>query len=444
MKKTGFFYAKKAIFILCLIWLALLNEAVSLNVSRIKEEAQAVADSAQEKQAKLAADSAQEKQEKLAADSTQEEQTKPVEDVDRDETVRVLIRNTDQQSYYHSAVVLTYQGEERTYTTDSQELKEGSVVLSAEEGIAVSSVERQEGTPVYRGCIEIIAEDEGLLLINELPVEQYLEGVVPSEMPSSYPAEALKAQAVCARTYAWKQIQEKRLEEYGADVDDSVNFQVYQNIFPQESTTNAVSETKGEVICQDKELIEAYYFSTSAGVTSTDEVWGAKEAASYLKSVPCAFDAQEPWSAWKVEIPWDQLQTNARKYTDPEAALKSIQITRKNQSGAVIGLWVTTDRGSFSLAEEYDIREFLSPSGCTIYGKDGAVMTGDALLLSAYFSMELYPGEKVCISGKGYGHGVGMSQNGAKAMAEQGYTYREILDYFFQDIEILQAEQVSG
>lgn len=432
MKKTGFFYAKKAIFILCLIWLALLNEAVSLNVSRIKEEAQAVADSAQEKQAKL------------AADSTQEEQTKPVEDVDRDETVRVLIRNTDQQSYYHSAVVLTYQGEERTYTTDSPELKEGSVVLSAEEGIAVSSVERQEGTPVYRGCIEIIAEDEGLLLINELPVEQYLEGVVPSEMPSSYPAEALKAQAVCARTYAWKQIQEKRLEEYGADVDDSVNFQVYQNIFPQESTTNAVSETKGEVICQDKELIEAYYFSTSAGVTSTDEVWGAKEAASYLKSVPCAFDAQEPWSAWKVEIPWDQLQTNARKYTDPEAALKSIQITRKNQSGAVIGLWVTTDRGSFSLAEEYDIREFLSPSGCTIYGKDGAVMTGDALLLSAYFTMELYPGEKVCISGKGYGHGVGMSQNGAKAMAEQGYTYREILDYFFQDIEILQAEQVSG
>lgn len=432
MKKTGFFYAKKAIFILCLIWLALLNEAVSLNVSRIKEEAQAVADSAQEKQAKL------------AADSTQEEQTKPVEDVDRDETVRVLIRNTDQQSYYHSAVVLTYQGEERTYTTDSPELKEGSVVLSAEEGIAVSSVERQEGTPVYRGCIEIIAEDEGLLLINELPVEQYLEGVVPSEMPSSYPAEALKAQAVCARTYAWKQIQEKRLEEYGADVDDSVNFQVYQNIFPQESTTNAVSETKGEVICQDKELIEAYYFSTSAGVTSTDEVWGAKEAASYLKSVPCAFDAQEPWSAWEVEIPWDQLQTNARKYTDPEAALKSIQITRKNQSGAVIGLWVTTDRGSFSLAEEYDIREFLSPSGCTIYGKDGAVMTGDALLLSAYFSMELYPGEKVCISGKGYGHGVGMSQNGAKAMAEQGYTYREILDYFFQDIEILQAEQVSG
>lgn len=432
MRKTGFFYAKKAIFILCLIWLALLNEAVSLNVSRIKEEAQTVADNVQEIP------------EKPAKDSVQEVPAKLEKDVDSSETVRVLIRNTDQQSYYHSAVTLTYQGEERTYTADSPELKEGSVVLCAEEGIAVSSVKRQDGIPVYRGSLEIKAENEGLLLINELSMEQYLEGVVPSEMPSSYPSEALKAQAVCARTYAWKQIQEKRLEEYGADVDDSVNFQVYQNIFPQESTTKAVKDTKGEVICQNKELIEAYYFSTSAGATSTDEVWGAREAASYLKSVPCTFDAQEPWSAWEVEIPWDQLQTNARKYTASEAALKSIQITRKNQSGAVIGLWVTTDSGSFSLSEEYDIREFLSPSGCTIHGKDGAVMTGDALLLSAYFTMELYPGEKVYISGKGYGHGVGMSQNGAKAMAEQGYTYREILDYFFQDIEILQAEQVSG
>lgn len=438
MKKTGFFYVKKIIFVLCLIWLALLNEAVSLNVSRIKEEAQAVVENAEQLQKKTLADAVPEKETEAKEENIKEQKTK------EQKTIRVLIRNTDQQSYFHSAVTLTYQGEERTYTAESPELKEGPVILCAEEGISVSSVKRQEGTPIYRGNIEIKAENEGLLLINELPIEQYLESVVPSEMPSSYPSEALKAQAVCARTYAWKQIQEKRLEEYGADVDDSVSFQVYQNIFPKESTTNAVAETKGEVLCQNEELIEAYYFSTSAGATSTDEVWGAKEAASYLKSVSCTFDAGEPWSSWEVEIPWDQLQSNAREYLDSEAVLKNIQITRKNQSGAVIGLWVVTDRGNFTLSEEYEIREFLSPLGCTVHGKDGAVMTGDALLLSAYFTMELYPGEKVQISGKGYGHGVGMSQNGAKAMAEQGYTYREILDYFFKDIEIKQAEQVSG
>lgn len=442
MRKTGFFYARKVIYILCLIWLALLNEAVSLNVSRIKEKAGVVAENAEKIKIKSGKNADRDVVTEISESDVTGQWREAVET--QEETIRVLIRNTEQQSCYHSAVTLTYHGEERTYTTESPELKDGPVVLCAEEGIAVTSVKRQEGTPVYRGNVEIKAESEGLLLINELPVEQYLEGVVPSEMPSSYPPEALKVQAVCARTYAWKQMQEKRLEEYGADVDDSVNFQVYQNVFPKESTTNAVNDTRGEVICQNKELIEAYYFSTSAGETSTDEVWGAKEAASYLKSVPCTFDSQEPWSAWEVEIPWDQLQTNARKYTDPEAVLKSIQITRKNQSGAVLGLWVVTDKGSFSLSEEYEIREFFSPSGCTIHGKDGAVMTGDALLLSAYFTMELYPGEKVSLSGKGYGHGVGMSQNGAKAMAQQGYTYREILDYFYQDIEILQAEKVLG
>ena len=76
-------------------------------------------------------------------------------------------------------------------------------------------------------------------MINELPLETYLEAVVPSEMPSGYHKEALKAQAVCARTYAWKQMQEGRLSKYGADVDDSVNYQVYQNIAPQQATSEA-------------------------------------------------------------------------------------------------------------------------------------------------------------------------------------------------------------
>ena len=98
-------------------------------------------------------------------------------------------------------------------------------------------------------------------------------------MPSGYEKEALKAQAVCARTYAWIHMQEHGLEEYGADVDDSVNYQVYQNIPPQESTTEAVQETNGQILCQNGEPVETYYFSTSAGVTSTDEIWGADAAA---------------------------------------------------------------------------------------------------------------------------------------------------------------------
>lgn len=79
-------------------------------------------------------------------------------------------------------------------------------------------------------------------------------------MPATYEKEALKAQAVCARTYAWKQIQEQRLHELEADVDDTVNFQVYGNMEPQKAATEAVRETEGQILCQDGEAVEAYYF----------------------------------------------------------------------------------------------------------------------------------------------------------------------------------------
>ncbi len=130
----------------------------------------------------------------------------------------------------------------------------------------------------YDGSIEIIPKAEGLIIVNELFLEKYLTRVVPSEMPATYEKEALKAQAVCARTYAWKQIQEQRLHELEADVDDTVNFQVYGNMERQKAATEAVKrETEGQILRQDGEAVEAYYFSTSAGVTSTDEIWGSDE-----------------------------------------------------------------------------------------------------------------------------------------------------------------------
>ena len=103
-------------------------------------------------------------------------------------------------------------------------------------------------------------------------------------MPSGYPAEALKAQAVCARTYAVRQMGEQRLAGYGADVDDSVSFQVYNNIGRQSATDEAVDATRGVIMTYGGEPIQAYFFSTSCGHTSTDEVWGG-EGAPYLRSV---------------------------------------------------------------------------------------------------------------------------------------------------------------
>ena len=359
-------------------------------------------------------------------------------------SIRVLLTDSSWQSYYHPSVTIKYKGEEYTYTPDSPELEKEAVVINGEDdGIKVLSISRTRGIPLYYGTLEIRKTDKGLLLINQLPLEKYLEGVVPSEMPASYHKQALMAQAVCARTYAVCQLKEKHLEkEYGADVDDSVNYQVYGNLQGDEETNRAVRLTKGVIMCQNGEPVTAYYFSTSAGMTSTDEIWGADKAASYLKSVECDFDQDTPWSSWNVEIPWEILEGRLQDI-DGSCTLEGIQIVKKSNSGAVTGVDLFTEKGNVNLEGEYKIREFFSPQTLSITEKDGTVITGGKLLPSAYFELKTEAGQSVQILGKGYGHGVGMSQNGANEMAKLGYGWREILNYFFNNITLEEWQKIA-
>ena len=371
-----------------------------------------------------------------AAGQTKENKTEP--------EIRVALTDSDFQSVYHDSVTISLNGKETVYKAEA--LRERSEVISIpeqEKGISIPSIHRQCGTPSYNGRLEIRPCEEGLLLINILPLEKYLEAVVPSEMPSTYNTEALKAQAVCARTYAWKQMQGSRLSEYGADVDDSVSYQVYQNAAPQGTTTKAVRETRGRILSQNGQPVEAYYFSTSAGVTSTDEIWGVTETASYLKSVPCEFDAKEPWSAWNVKIPWTDLEEKASSLMSLTGELKTVSVQKKSQSGAVTELVITTETGTETVSGEYNIREFLSPEGCEITEKDGSTTKGGKLLPSAYFEIQNQDAEGITLKGGGYGHGVGMSQTAANEMAKEGYSYKEILGYFFKDIEFTDVLDVK-
>ena len=357
---------------------------------------------------------------------TQQPATRETEKVEP--KIRVLLMDSGYDTYQHTKVSVLIQGKAVSYTAEDLG-KPGEIITldGGDEGITVTSIQRNYGNPTYKGTLKIkkAENQEALYLINELPLETYLEGVVPSEMPSSYHQEALKAQAVCARTYAWKQMEDSCLEKYGADVDDSVNFQVYQNQAQAETTDDAVACTKGQVMTHNGELIQAYYFSTSAGTTSTDQIWGADSAAPYLKSVACRFDQDQPWGSWKVDIPWEKLADSTALYN--KGKLQGLLVT---------GLTVNTDLGSFLVEGEYDVRSFLTPAGCQIIQHDGSTTAGGNLLPSAYFTMEQKAGSAVYIRGKGYGHGVGMSQSGADQMAAEGYTWREILEYFFNEIQI--------
>lgn len=360
--------------------------------------------------------------------------------------IRVLICSDYYESLYHAEVtvaapegfLMSYGDKEKEYpggneifiAGDSAEFEESNVLyLSSKNGKFIfPGLQRDVENPVYEGSIEIRKTDAGLLVINQLPLETYLCYVVPSEMPSGYPKEALKAQAICARTYAQEQIQEGRAQEFYADVDDSVSYQVYNNQGRTAATDAAVEETAGIVLEKDGELLDARYYSTSCGMNfdvdmSDEAVFAAFLAEDNLK----AYEAQEPWYRWNTEICLADLGDVSEitvKERAPSGRIESIEVTYASEAEPKI------------IAGEYKIREFLDSADPMVYLQDGETVTGMSLLPSAFFVMVPEYDEKGTLTGYflkggGYGHGEGMSQNGAKGMAEEGMGYKEILEKYY-------------
>lgn len=235
-----------------------------------------------------------------------------------EETIRVLIQNSDYQGIFHKEVKLSCDTEWELHYGLDGELTEkhaggeellldgnsawftecARIVLSpAEDGgkISLLSVNRSQGTPAYRGSMEIRKTGQGFVVINELPVEEYLYGVVPSEMPVSYPMEALKAQAICARTYVYAHLVSPGYGEYSAHVDDSTGYQVYNNTAEKEEAIQAVQETKGEVVRLNGKLVDTYYYSTSCGFGADERVWnpGEEKKVSYLTAASISETAMQ-------------------------------------------------------------------------------------------------------------------------------------------------------
>ena len=426
------------------------------------------------------------------------------------EYIRVAIQQSDYRGLYHKEIILQSSeeltlsylengekkeeplpaGKKLVLSQDTDYLKEGmlKVVNPTNSGKTdLLSVHRNQGVPSYRGNFEIHKTEEGLLLINELLLEEYLYAVVPSEMPSTYPAESLKAQAVCARTYSYGYLDHAGLPALGAHVDDSVNYQVYNNIMEKKSSTDAVRQTGGELLLQDGKPITAYYYSTSCGYGTDDRIWKEQgdSAAPYLRSVHIAredsqknleqktnkdtdnklndliqeetlrdyltavheedYEKEEPWYRWSytvkdidIDLLKKKLQERGISFTDFKK-VKDMEITRRAAGGSAGALVITTDQGEIPVEEEYEIRYVLNQGGGVIR-QDGSAYELSTILPSAYFVIDLQKGKKgitgFTLSGGGFGHGVGMSQNAAKAMAQSGKTYEEILAMFYRNCQL--------
>lgn len=401
-------------------------------------------------------------------------------------SIRVLLMNTNFQSIFHpsvtlsseSGLTLSYEEEQVSVPPEAEiiidpsdeRLKSGRMVVSPVEkgeAISVNSIKRSYGTPTYDGTIEIRKESDGLLLINELYLEDYLTRVVPSEMPDSYEKEALKAQAVCARTYAYRQIQSNTYSKYGAHVDDSTRFQVYNNLPTASKTEEAVVETYGKMLFYNETPIEAFYFSTSCGHTTDGSVWGSDPAQyPYLdgcllqdgrgvlnlstnsdfdefiknKEYP-SYDASFPMYRWETSVTNRQLEEEITEV----GTILNVTVTERGVGGVVKKLRIEGSDGIMTVNGEGQVRAKLGNKYMAITKQDGSLMKDFDSLPSAYISIENQGVNDSNITtfhiyGGGFGHGVGMSQNGAQAMAKEGKNYEEILEFFYHGAQVREAE----
>ncbi|MDK7669165.1 stage II sporulation protein D [Cytobacillus oceanisediminis] len=255
--------------------------------------------------------------------------------------------------------------------------------------------------------------------IEKVYLEEYLRGVLASEMPANYETEALKAQAISARTYIMKFLMTENKSDLpqGADITDSTLQQVYKNqdelkeMWKNDNyeknikkITQAVSETQGLVMTYNGELIDASFFAISNGYTeNSEDYWTA--SLPYLRSVPSPWDKASP----------DFIKTKTFSSNEIESRL------------------------GVKISNEIDVQRTSSERVSTI-NISGKKLTGaefrDALgLRSTDFSIKLN-GNDVQVTTKGYGHGVGMSQYGANSMATEGKKYKEILEYYYKGIKI--------
>lgn len=254
--------------------------------------------------------------------------------------------------------------------------------------------------------------------IERVLFEDYVVGVLAGEMPVSFEIEALKAQAVAARTYVMKKMSDNKNKDY--DIVDTIKNQVYisdeelknkwQDKYQERinKIKKAVVETKGEYLSYNGEVIEAFFFSTSVGKTeNSEDVF--KEALPYLRSVDSAWDEevspvfndQEEYSLQefyeRLGLTYNDKITFNILETTSTGRIKKIKINNKEYTGS-------------------EVYKYLD-------------------LRSTFFTINQV-GSNVIIKTKGYGHGVGLSQYGALAMAKKGYTYDEILKYYYQNVQI--------
>lgn len=435
--------------------------------------------------------------------------------------IRTVIGTTNFEGYVHSSVNLsalngmkiicskgTVETTELNLSPDNSNEYFGEanrIYITAKNSgdiISITSIERNwaDKIPKYSGAIEIEKREDGFIIVNEVDMETYIEAVIPSEMPTSYGIEAAKVQAVSARSYAYNQYFANKYHSYGANVDDSVLCQVYNNVAPNETSKKAAKETEGICLTYKGDVISANFFSTSCGTfASSGEVWASdngkvfpaetkeylqahcnfgkplnneENIKEFLKNLDIsAYDSWVNWYRWSVNMTGEEISAAINKniefawkkypllvktmqsdgsYKSRSVSnigkIKSISVVKRGEGGNIMELKLVGESATVLLKTEYVIRTVLRPvsyNGSVVNTvlKDGKQMANYAIMPSAFFTMDITSDangfiSEIVFTGGGNGHGVGMSQNGVKGMANSGFGYSEILQYYYKGTEL--------
>mgnify|MGYP004463786631 FL=1 len=326
-----------------------------------------------------------------------------------------------------------------------------TAVVSSEAGkVYLADQDGARDTLGYCGDLRITRYADGYAIVNVVPIEDYLCGVVQSEMPAYFETEALKAQVVCARTYIVLQLMQDNYPQYGADVDDSVQYQVYNRTAPDERVVAAVREVYGQILAKDDLPAETYFFSTSVGVTSGRELWGLPQL-DYLqpvrgnaddRSVPDLSD-EDAFRAYISEQVASDYDSDSSYYRwqallQPDEELEvRLKVLERNASGAVSRLRIRTQNGERELTNEHEIRRALGRWLSELRDKDGEKLPAGDLLPSVYFYVQPVE-DGIVLSGGGLGHGIGMSQYGANGCAQAGMDMEQILQTYYPGTALYQ------
>jgi len=264
----------------------------------------------------------------------------------------------------------------------------------------------------YRGKLEISRTNGSrIMVVNIVDLEEYLYGVVKSEMSESFPIEALKAQAIIARTFALSNL--KKHQDKGYHLCPTVCCQVYKGVSAESKiTTAAVDQTLSLVLSYEGSLARTYYHSCCGGKTAPF-IWNKQGETSYLQSKNCPFcnHARNSSYSWTQRISFYEIQKafNTGKITN-------ISVNEYDESGRAKTILICHGAGNSTI----NTNKFRNIMGYT-------------RVKSTLFTLH-NDGQGVVFNGKGYGHGVGLCQWGARGMAEAGYSFKEILGFYYSGV----------